>query len=151
MNGNAAPLRNGKGRFFRNGVPRMLRNGKASRIRNVQACLFLIALLFALLLLISPQALHALAATPTPTLRPIPPTPTSAYIYLRPTPTALTINISPLDVPFNTDAGGLSDLAINMYRYVNRDHVVDFIGSGLLAVFAVGFIIKLAGRSTKDD
>lgn len=141
MNANEAPLRNNR---------RVFRNGKESTINKVQACLFGCLVLISLILL-SVSVIPARAATPTPTLRPIPPTPTSAYIYLRPTPTALTINISPLDVPFNTDAGGLSDLAINMYRYINRDHAVDFIGSGLLAVFAVGFIIKLAGRSTQDE
>ena len=119
---------------------------------NRQACLTAIALL-ALSLLFIPLTIPALAATPTPTptLRPIPPTPTSAYIYLRPTPTALTINPVSMDVPFQSDGGPMADNAINMYRFANRDHVLDFIGTGFLVFACIGLLIKMAGRNTRNN
>ena len=117
-----------------------------------QACLVLIALL-ALLAFFTPLAIPALAATPTPTptLRPIPPTPTSAYIYLRPTPTPLTINPVAMNVPFQSDGGPMADNAINMYRFANRDHVLDFVGTAVLVFVCVGYLIKMAGRNTRDN
>ena len=117
-----------------------------------QACLTAIAVL-ALGLLFIPLTMPALASTPTPTptLRPIPPTPTSAYIYLRPTPTALTINPISMDVPFQSDGGPMADNAINMYRFANRDHVLDFIGTGILVFVCIGYLIKMAGRNTRNN
>lgn len=88
--------------------------------------------------------------TPTPTLRPIPPTPTSVYLYLRPTPTLLTVVPQGLVINFNTDPTLVADLTINMYRYFNKDHLMDLLASIMLAFVGVGILIKLIGRQTTE-
>lgn len=140
---------NEKDRFLRNAIPWILRNGKASTIKNVQA--WIVSLAFLLLVAHLGSVGSALAATPTPTLRPIPPTPTSAYIYLRPTPTPFNINPPTLAVPFQSDGGPMADNAINMYRFANHDHILDFIGTGVLCLVCIGYLIKMAGRNTRNN
>lgn len=103
-----------------------------------------------IIILMGTISVSAQGPTATPTLRPIPPSPTSAYLYLRPTPTPLTINVNPANFPIQTDAGGLADLAINMYRYINRDHIVDFIGTGILVVVCVSYLVRMSGRTTRE-
>lgn len=88
--------------------------------------------------------------TPTPTLRPIPSTPTSVYLYLRPTPTLLTVVPQGLVINFNTDPTLVADLTINMYRYFNKDHLMDLLASIMLAFVGVGILIKLLGRQTSE-
>lgn len=110
--------------------------------------LILLIVVLMMFVVISPQN-TVNAATPTPTLRPIQPTATSVYLYLRPTPTPLTIMPSG-NFDINADGGLLADLSINMYRYANRDHVLDLIGTFLLGGMTVMYIARIAGRNTRD-
>lgn len=112
----------------------------------------LFALTLLLILTIPGAALaQGPTATPTPTLRPIPSTPTSVYLYLRPTPTLLTVVPSGIVINFETDPTLVADLTINMYRYFNKDHMIDLLASIMLAFVAVGILIKLIGRNTQTS
>ncbi len=114
----------------------------------------LLTITAALLLLLAIPMLSASAAppSPTPTLKPIPPTATSVYIYLRPTPTRLTLNSSSIQVTWivGSNAGELADTTINVYRAANQDHMIDFLVYILMAGVAVGYLVRLAGKTTQD-
>lgn len=109
-------------------------------------CLGLIVVLFALVM-----PIQAATPTPTATLRPILPTPTSQSLFLRITPTPLNIVVNTVVPPFEADGGPMADTAINVYRFFNRDHLFDFVGTAVVAMAGVGLLFKMAGRATKDE
>jgi hypothetical protein len=111
------------------------------------------AFVVCLLLLICVGASPAGAATPTPsaTLKSIAPSQTSVYLYLHATPTNLTLVPLNITVDFQADPLLTADLTINMYRYFNKDHLIDIIGSIGLALFVVGLLIRFIGRTTKTN
>ena len=90
------------------------------------------------------------AATPTPTLRPIPPTPTPAYLYFRPTPTLW--SFPPVDGNLNIsfDNSTSADVAINTWRWLNKDHLLDLFSTGALLIVVLGLLLKIASNSTKE-
>jgi len=106
-------------------------------------------LLFIFIAGVDPALADPPTATPTPTLLPIHPTATSVYLYLRPTPTPLTIELSDYHMDLSTDAGGLADLAINVYRAINRDHLVDFAMFLMAVIVVVLYLVRLISRYTK--
>lgn len=110
-----------------------------------------IGLLLALCILTVGSGRQASAATPVPapTLRPLPPTPTLNYLYGRPTPTALPVLAPPTSFdPTGLDAGPAADTVINIYRYFNRDHLLDLVGGGVLAFIAITFIVNFINKRT---
>lgn len=113
-------------------------------------CLTLIVILLILALSAGGQVS---AATPTPsaTLKPIGATPTSIYIYLHATPTNLTVVPMNVTMDFQADPILTADLAINIYRYWNKDHLIDIIASAGLALFVVGLLIRFIGRTTRTN
>ena len=113
---------------------------------------FPIFFVLALMLMLSLPLGSLSAATPTPsaTLKNIPPSQTSVYIYLHATPTGLTVVPQNLDIDFQTDPLLTADLTINMYRYFNKDHLIDLIGSMGLALFCLGLLIKFIGKTTSQ-
>jgi len=95
----------------------------------------------------------AATPTPTPTLRPVPATPTSSYLYFRATPTPWSISDPPEDQQINiqsiADVNQAADIAINTWRWVNRDHLLDMITSMMVAAITFGLLLNIARRSTK--
>jgi len=105
------------------------------------------------LLLFFPGAVHAADPTPTPTLRPIPPTPTSAFLYFRNTPTPWAIGTVPPEFNLNValDSAEVADTAINAYRWINSDHLLDMITTGMLAAVTFGLLLSTIRRGTKNQ
>lgn len=97
-----------------------------------------------------PTATPTRTPQPTQTLAPIRPSPTSNMIYLRVTPTPLTINPSTYAIPIDLDAGPMADWAINMYRWINRDNLIDFIATAVTAFVGLAFMLKSMAKSTDD-
>lgn len=116
---------------------------------RIAACL--VILMSLTLLGAGSMAVSAATPTPTQTLRPIDPTATSVYIYLHNTPTALSVAPMAVTLDFEADPVLTADLTINMYRYFNRDHLIDLLASILLALMGVAMLIKLIGRNTRTN
>lgn len=113
------------------------------------ACIFI--LLIDLLALAIPAYAQAPTPTPTATLRPIQPTQTSVYLYLRPTPTPLNIVLQ--DYGFSTGSGQsaqIADNAINIYRSLNTNHIMDYAMFGVLLVVNIGYLVTFIGRTTRN-
>lgn len=108
-----------------------------------------ILLLCLILGLSSGEIIRASTPTPSPTLHDIPSSPTSIFIYLHATPTNLTVVPQGLTMNFNTDPLLTADITINMYRYFNKDHLIDLIGSIILALFVLGLLIRFIGKTTR--
>lgn len=112
--------------------------------------LFLV-LTFLVALGMGSASIEAATPTPTSTLRPIPPTATSIYMNLHATPTGLTVVPMSVTMDFNADPVLTADLTINMYRYFNKDHLIDLLASILLALMGVAMLVKLIGRNTRTN
>jgi hypothetical protein len=97
------------------------------------------------------QASAAPTKTPTPTLKPIAPSPTTSYLYLRPTPTPFNITIIDYGINLSSDAGPVADNAINVYRAINHDHVIDFVMLGMVIIVVLIYLVKFIARSVKDN
>lgn len=110
--------------------------------------ILLIALLVGLVLLgLQSSPIWASTPTPSPTLPALRPTATSIYLFLRPTPTMLTVPIAPT-LDLRLDPRLQADLTINLYRWANRDHLFDFIGTAAIVLTVVGLIIRMVARNS---
>ena len=95
---------------------------------------------------------YAEGPTPYPTLRPLPVTPTLNYLYGHPTPTPIPVVAAPDGVTINPiDAGPSADMVINVYRYINHDHLIDLVAGGTLAVFSIYLMVNYINRRTNRD
>lgn len=97
----------------------------------------------------TPQSVSAATPTPTATLRAIQPTATSLYLYLRGTPTPLTLS----DIPFNpviSDIDKSADLAINVYKALNSNGLVDFTAFILVLGMLVLYLVRMITTATRD-
>lgn len=82
----------------------------------------------------------ALAQGPTETPAP---TATSPYANLRITPTPFSITPMAPIIDTSTQAGQFADGAINLYRWMNIGHVIDFLLLALMAYFTIRYLFGL--------
>lgn len=90
-------------------------------------------------------------ATATPTLKPIPPSPTSPYLWLHESPTPLPSYVPGPLATLDTDSQVMADTAINVYRRINANHIIDFILLAFTVAVAVAFLVKWIRQSTRDQ
>lgn len=99
---------------------------------------------FGLVKVITPPAATSVPAA-TPTLKPILPTPTSGALYLHATPTPFVLPTLSVEwMPAHIDPNPTADLAINMYRWLNTDHMVDLAATAVLIIFGVRGLVRFA-------
>lgn len=89
--------------------------------------------------------------TVTPTLKPLQPSPTSQFLYLQPTPTLLPYDPATLVSPFEFHNEITTNTAINIWRYFNHDHIIDFLNLIAIVSLTIIFVIKLLNMQTKDN
>jgi hypothetical protein len=88
--------------------------------------------------------------TPTATLIPVQLTATSKYQNWLVTPTPYTINPGPtMAIRFDTNAGQMANTAINVYRALNFNGVIDTLIFLLLVGSLATMLVKIVNRSTQ--
>ncbi len=125
-------------------------NPENNRVKIKIGLLLGLLLALAFVLGIDSQPIKASTPTPSPTLQTIRPTATSIYLYLRPTPTLLNVPIAPT-LDLHLDPTLQADLIVNLYRWANRDHLFDFIGTAALVLIVVGLIIRMVTRNSNPS
>jgi hypothetical protein len=106
-------------------------------------------LLFILIASAAPQTASAATPTPTATLKAIQPTPTSLYGYLRGTPTPLTLSTLDFNLNIAPEAGHMADQAINVYKAMNSNGLVDVVAFIFILGILVLYLVRMIASSTR--
>lgn len=114
---------------------------------------FAVVVVIGILFTIAGGANTTAAATPspTPTLPPITPSATPGFINFRPTPSPFpiaVITVMPIDLTGKPEV--IADTAINIYRWANRDGVVDAAMFIVVVVFVLLAAVRMIGSVTQE-
>ncbi len=93
----------------------------------------------------------AATPSPTPTLPPITPSATPGFINFKPTPSPFPITVmTVMPIDLNGKPEEIADTAINIYRWANRDGVVDAVMFIVVVAFVVLSAVRMIGSVTQE-